>query len=132
MRESVLMFLQYLTGLLVVVFGSFHFLLISALAPSQNKGLYVYLPGTHTLIGGALSYTTVHQIYTSLLWGSIFELLLTFLVFHVFNGFRIVLSEQFAGPRSERIISYSLLVIGLAIFIYGSRTIVLMLAGGVF
>jgi succinate dehydrogenase/fumarate reductase cytochrome b subunit len=132
MRESQIMFLQYMTGLLVLVFGSFHFLLISFLAPTPDKVLYSYggTGYTHVLVGGTLYYTVVKAVYSTLIWGSIFELLLTVLVFHIFNGFRIILSEQFQGERTEKFITYSLLVLALIIFIWGSRTIVLMLSGG--
>ena len=132
MRESQIMFIQYLTGLLILVFGSFHFLLISALAPTTDKVLYsyTYLNGIRTLSGGTLYYSTVKAVYTSLMWGSVFELLLTFLVFHVFNGFRVILSEQFPGSKAEKIITYSVLIAAMIVFIWGSRTIVLMLNGG--
>jgi|GEM_PF-206204 succinate dehydrogenase hydrophobic anchor subunit len=132
MRESKVMFLQYMTGLLILVFGSFHVLLISFLAPTPDKILYQYanIAGGHTLIGGTLFYSTVKAVYSNLLWGSFFELLLTFLIYHIFNGFRIILSEQFPGSKSEKVITYSMLIIGLIIYIYGSRTIVLMLTGG--
>ncbi len=133
MRESRIMFIQYITGLLILVFGAFHFLAISALAPTSDKILYLY-NGTgvsHILIGGTLYYYNVKAIYTSLAWGSVFELLLTFLVFHVFNGFRVILSEQFSGERNEKIITYSLLVAALIVFIYGTNTIVAMLTGGI-
>lgn len=131
MKESRIMFLQYVTGLFILVLGTFHMLLLSVLAPTTTKVLYQYpSPTNHTLIGGTLYYTTVAAIYHTLLWGSIFELLLTFLVFHIFNGFRIILSEQFPGARSEKIIAYSMFIIGLFIFIWGSRTIVLMLIQG--
>jgi succinate dehydrogenase hydrophobic anchor subunit len=130
MRESKLMFLQYLTGLLILIFGTFHFLLLSYLAPTTNKVLYLYLGNTHQLIGGTLYYSTVKEIYTTLLWGAMFEAFLTVLVYHAFNGFRVILSEQFQGPRAEKIITYTMLVIALIIFIYGSRTIVVLLTGG--
>ncbi|MGC8645498.1 MAG: hypothetical protein ACP5UO_04430 [Thermoplasmata archaeon] len=130
MRESRLMFLQYLTGILILVFGTFHFLLLSYLAPTSNKILYLYLGNTHNLIGGTLYYSVVREIYTTLLWGAVFEALLTVLVYHAFNGFRVILTEQFQGPRAERIITYTMLVIALIIFIYGSRTIVVLLTGG--
>jgi succinate dehydrogenase hydrophobic anchor subunit len=126
------MFIQYMTGLLILVFGSFHFLLISALAPTTDKVLYsyTYLNGIRTLAGGTLYYSTVKAVYTSLMWGSVFELLLTFLVFHIFNGFRVILSEQFPGSKAEKIITYSVLIAAMIVFIWGSRTIVLMLNGG--
>lgn len=131
MRESKIMLLQYLTGLFILVLGTFHMLLLSVLAPTSNKVLYQYTsPTNHTLIGGTLYYSTVTAIYHTLLWGSIFELLLTFLVFHIFNGFRIILSEQFPGAKAEKVITYSMLILGLIIFIWGSRTIVLMLLQG--
>ncbi|MCL5408304.1 MAG: hypothetical protein M1518_02945 [Candidatus Thermoplasmatota archaeon] len=132
MRESQIMFIQYMTGLLILVFGSFHFLLISALAPTTDKVLYsyTYLNGIRTLAGGTLYYSTVKAVYTSLMWGSVFELLLTFLVFHIFNGFRVILSEQFPGSKAEKIITYSVLIAAMIVFIWGSRTIVLMLNGG--
>lgn len=132
MRESRIMFLQYMTGLLILVFGSMHFLAISALAPTSDKILYLYnsSSGAHTLIGGTLNYYSVKAVYTSLAWGSVFELLLTFLVFHIFNGFRVILSEQFPGGTSEKIITYSMLIAALIIFVYGSNTIVVMLNGG--
>ena len=132
MRESQLMFLQYLTGLLVVVFGSFHFLLLSVLSPSPDRILYIYnsTAGAHILGGGTLYYTWVREVYSSLLWGSVLELLLTFVVFHSFNGFRIILAEIFPGGRAERVITYALVIIALIVFIWGSRTVVLALNGG--
>ncbi len=132
MRESQIMFMQYLTGLLIVVFGSFHFLLISVLSPAPDKILYIYNSSTtaHALVGGTLFYANVKAVYTSLAWGSVLELLLTFLVFHVFNGFRTILSEQFPGGRAEKFITYSLLIIALIVFIWGSRTVVVALSGG--
>ena len=132
MRESQIMFLQYLTGILVLVFGSFHFLLISVLSPSPEKILYIYngANATHVLVGGTLYYTWVKAVYSSLIWGSVFELLLTFLVYHVFNGFRVILSELIPGGRAEKIITYALLVVALVVFIWGSRTVVISLAGG--
>ena len=132
MRESKLMFLQYMTGLLIVVFGSLHFLLLSALAPTPVKILYQYsgIAGTHTLVGGTLYYGTVVAIYKSLIWGAVFELLLTFLVYHIFNGFRVVLSEQFSGVTADKVITCSMFIIGLTVFIWGSGTVALMLNGG--
>ncbi|MEM0133837.1 MAG: hypothetical protein QXU18_01210 [Thermoplasmatales archaeon] len=132
MRESQIMFIQYLTGLLILVFGSFHFLLLSVLAPTPDKVLYIYnsTGGSHILVGGTLYYSVVKAIYGTLIWGAVFELLLTFLVFHAFNGFRVILSEQFHGSRADKIITYSMVIIALIVFIYGSRTIVLGLTGG--
>ncbi len=132
MRESQIMFLQYLTGLLIVVFGSFHFLLISVLSPAPDKILYIYNGSNiaHQLVGGTLFYANVKAVYTSVVWGYVLELLLTFLVFHVFNGFRTILSEQFPGGRAEKVITYSLFIIALIVFIWGSRTVVVALSGG--
>ncbi len=133
MKESKIMLIQYITGIFILVLGALHFLAISALAPTSDKVLYQYAnnsTSTHTLTGGTLYYTTVTAIYHTLFWGSIFELLLTFLVFHIFNGFRIILSEQFPGDRSEKAITYIMLVAGLIIFIWGSKTVVTMLLGG--
>ncbi|MEM0073619.1 MAG: hypothetical protein QW078_04410 [Thermoplasmatales archaeon] len=131
MKESKLMFLQYLTGILILIFGTFHFLLLSYLAPTPDKELYIYLGSTHTLIGGTLYYSVVKKIYTTLLWGAMFEAFLTVLVYHAFNGFRVILSEQFQGPTAEKIITYVMLIIGLIVFIWGTRTIVTFLVGGV-
>ncbi len=132
MRESQIMFLQYMTGLLILVFGSFHFLLISVLSPSPQKVLYIYsgINASHILVGGTLYYTWVKAVYSSLIWGSVFELLLTFLVYHVFNGFRVILSEIIPGGRAEKAITYILFIAGLIVFIWGTRTVVIGLGGG--
>ena len=131
MKESQIMLIQYLSGVLILVLGALHFLAISALAPTADKVLYYYKTGgVHNLTNGTLYYYNVTKIYTSLAWGSVFELLLTFLVFHIFNGFRIVLSEQFPGGRSEKIITYAMIIVALVVFVWGTRTIVLMLYGG--
>lgn len=124
MRETTIMLLQYLTGLLIIVFGGLHFLALSFLTPSPDKQLYVYQSATnHTLVGGALYYSYVLAIYKNAVWAAIFELLLTFVTFHAFNGFRIILSEQFSGPTASKVISYSMLLIGAIIFIWGTRTV---------
>lgn len=132
MKESSLMFMQYATGVLILILGAMHFLLISTLAPTADKVLYHYASsgGTHSLISGTLYYYTVKAVYSSVLWGAVFELLLVFLVYHIFNGFRVILSEQFNSAKSGIAITYTLLVIALIILIYGSRTIILMLSGG--
>ncbi|MFP3300130.1 MAG: hypothetical protein RXN92_03515 [Thermoplasmatales archaeon] len=130
MRESKIMFLQYLTGLLILVFGGLHFLALSFLTPSPDKQLYVYQSATnHTLVGGALYYNYVLDIYKNLAWAAVFELFLTVVTFHAFNGFRIILSEQFSGPTASKVISYSMLIIGLIVFIWGTRTILLAFLG---
>lgn len=130
MKETKLMFLQYLTGLLILVFGGLHLLALSFLSPSPDKQLYVYQSATnHTLVSGTLYYSYVLDIYKNVAWAAIFELFLTFVTFHAFNGFRIILSEQFSSPTATKIISYSMLIIGAFIFIWGTRTILLAILG---
>jgi hypothetical protein len=62
MKESQIMLIQYLTGVLILVLGALHFLAISALAPTKDKVLYHYgTTGVHNLTNGTLYTTTLRN-----------------------------------------------------------------------
>ncbi|BBE41795.1 Succinate dehydrogenase hydrophobic membrane anchor protein [Conexivisphaera calida] len=117
MRESTLMWIQYITGLGILVLGALHFASLTFLAP-----------GGYT---GALDYTTVISRYTDPLWAAALEAFLALLSYHVFNGFRIMLLELNQGSGWSKAVNVTMFLAALVVFLYGTRTIITFYLGGV-
>ncbi len=110
MRESRFMLLQYLTGAGILVLGAMHFALLSF---------------AYGGFGKALTFDTVNATY--LAYGLFFELLLVLLSFHIFNGFRKVLTEFRQGKLYETAVTWIMFLGGAATFLWGTRTILIFL-----
>jgi succinate dehydrogenase hydrophobic anchor subunit len=116
-RESRLMWLQYATGLVIFVLGALHFASLTFLEVAN--------------LDEALSFEMVAYRYTNLLWAGSLELFLLVLSYHIFNGFRVVLLELNQGRAWTTAVNTTMLLAGLTVFLYGTRTIVIFLLGGV-
>ncbi|HVP24088.1 MAG TPA: hypothetical protein VMS77_09290 [Conexivisphaerales archaeon] len=110
MKESRLMLLQYLTGAGILVLGASHFALLTL------------IPGG---FGSALGFSEVQGVY--LAYGLLFELFLTLLSYHVFNGFRKVLVELRQGKTYEMAVTWLVFLGGAATFLWGTRTILIFM-----
>jgi len=113
MKESTRMLLHYVTGLGIVVVGGIHL-------------FTVFLTGSYlqnlAFIGGAYS---VMAIYKNIIFAITLELLLLFVDYHALNGIRVILIEFHQGRAWERGVSWILLVTGILLLIYGTRTILI-------
>jgi len=107
------MLLHYVTGLGIVVVGGIHL-------------FTVFLTGSYlqnlAFIGGAYS---VMAIYKNIIFAITLELLLLFVDYHALNGIRVILIEFHQGRSWERGVSWVLLVTGILLLIYGTRTILI-------
>jgi succinate dehydrogenase / fumarate reductase membrane anchor subunit len=110
MKESMIMFLQYITGAGILILGAAHFALLTL----PTGGLPT-----------ALEFDSVKSIY--LAYGLIFELFLVLLSFHIFNGFRKILIELYQGKTYETAVAWLMLLGGGATFVWGTRTILIFL-----
>lgn len=110
MKESRLVLLQYLTGVGILILGAFHFALLSFAGGGYSN---------------ALAFASVMSAYLS--FGLIFELLLVFLTFHIFYGFRRILIELHQGKTYEKLATWAMILAGGATFAVGTRTILIFL-----
>lgn len=115
MRESTLMWLQYLTGLAILFLGALHYASLTFLGVSSYDE--------------ALTYEVVSSRYRDLFWALSLELFLITLCYHVFNGFRVMLLEIRQDRTWTRAVNLVMFLAGLAVFLYGTRTILLFLLG---
>ncbi|MFP3137663.1 MAG: succinate dehydrogenase [Nitrososphaeria archaeon] len=115
-RESTLMWIQYITGLGILVLGALHFASLTLLAPGGYPG--------------ALEYTTVISRYTDPLWAAALEAFLALLSYHVFNGFRVLLLELNQGSGWTKAVNVTMALAAIAAFLYGTRTILVFYLGG--
>ena len=116
MRESTLMWLQYITGLVILVLGALHFASLTFFGVSNYDQ--------------ALTYAVVASRYTNVLWAAALETFLAVLSYHVFNGFRVILLELRQDSAWTKAVNATMFLAGLVVFLYGTRTIALFLIGG--
>lgn len=113
MRESILMQLQYVTGIAALVLVALHLLMQGVLFPYST----------------ALSFEHVLSVYRGWIDGSMLEILLVVVVAHGFNGLRMILLEwRQSKAWTNWVNTGTLLAVGLAL-IYGTRTVVLAVSG---
>jgi len=113
MRESTRMLFHYITGLGIVIVGGIHLVTVFLTGP--------YLQNL-AFIGGPYS---VIAIYKTAIFAVTLELLLIFVDYHALNGIRVILIEFHQGKGWERGISWILVIAGLVLLIYGTRTILI-------
>lgn len=103
MRESVKMLLHYLTGVLIVVTGLIHLL-------ANNE------PNIGKLI--------TSNVYFYLANMAIF---LAALLYHAFNGVRVILIELVPDMCWTRLIGWAILLIGIATYVVGIQVLLIAL-----
>jgi len=107
------MLFHYITGLGIVIVGGIHL-------------FTVFLTGSYlqnlAFIGGPYS---VIEIYKNVIFAVTLELLLIFVDYHALNGIRVILIEFHQGRGWERGVSWILTIAGIALLVYGTRTILI-------
>jgi len=107
------MLLHYVTGLGIVIAGGVHLFTVFLTGP--------YLQNL-AFSGGAYS---VISVYRNIFLAATLEVLLLFVDYHALNGIRVILIEFHQGEAWERSVSWILLVTGILLLIYGTRTILI-------
>lgn len=113
MKESSKMLLHYVTGIGIVIAGGVHLFTVFLTGP--------YLQNL-AFSGGPYS---VIAVYRNLLLAVTLELLLIFVDYHALNGIRVILIEFHQGTNWERGVSWILMVTGILVLVYGTRTILI-------
>lgn len=104
MRESTKMFLHYLTGAVILITGAIHL-----------------------LANNVPSFAVVFRL--SELYPVNLGIFLAALLYHALNGLRVILIELIPGPCAGKAISWIMVLIGVAAYIYGLQVLLQLFAG---
>lgn len=115
MKESRIMLLQYATAVVALFLVAIHLLMQGVLVP----------------YGEALSFQQVLSIYRYWVDGALLETLLVIVLLHGFNGLRIILLEWRQTAHWSAWVNTGVVVAVILTVAYGTRTIILAMAGGV-
>jgi len=115
MKESRLMLIQYATAVVALVLVAVHLLMQGVLVPYDQ----------------ALSFQRVLSIYRYWVDGALLETLLVAVLLHGFNGLRIILLEWRQTAHWSPWVNTGTVVAIILSVAYGTRTILLAVAGGV-
>lgn len=110
LRESQIMKIHYLTGVLALFVVAIHILFRIGMGMSFEQSLEY-----HNVVAN------YHNIYYVILLESI----LVLISIHGFNGLRIILLELKQGPRWESTITILVLISMIGVIAYGTRTIII-------
>ncbi|MEM2237326.1 MAG: hypothetical protein QXR26_04235 [Candidatus Caldarchaeum sp.] len=113
MREKNLMLLHYITGLGIIIFGGIHLATVFLLSPYHASMEFDNNP------------FAVLSVYRNVLLAGSLEGLLILVTFHGFNGLRVILQELHQGKTYTRAVSLLLTIVGIAVVVYGTRTILI-------
>lgn len=108
LRESQIMKIHYLTGILALFVVAIH-IMFRLVMPFEQSLEY------HNVVAN------YHNIYYVILLESI----LVLISIHGFNGLRIILLELKQGPRWESTITILVLISMIGVIAYGTRTIII-------
>ncbi len=113
LRESQIIKIQYLTGILALVFVTVH-ILFRLIMPFEQS----------------LEYHTVIANYHNIFYVFVLESILVLISIHGFNGLRVILIElkQTRKPWWDPTITIVVLIAMISVVVYGTRTIII--AGG--
>jgi succinate dehydrogenase / fumarate reductase membrane anchor subunit len=115
MKESKLMLLQYATAIAALVLVGLHLLMQGVLIPYAQ----------------AISFQRVLYVYRDWVTGSLLETLLVVVLLHGFNGLRMILLEWRQSARWSGTVNASIVLAVMLSIAYGTKTILLAIAGGV-
>ncbi len=113
MKEKNIMLLHYITGLAIIIAGGIHLATVFLVSPYHLSMEFDNHP------------FAVLSVYRNLLLAGSLEALLILVTFHGFNGLRIILQELYQGKTYSKLVTLLLTVIGLAVVVYGTRTILI-------
>ncbi len=108
LRESQIMKIHYLTGIVSLFVVAIH-ILFRLIMPFDQS----------------LAYQNVISNYHDIFYAILLESILVLISIHGFNGLRIILMEIRQSPRWDSIITILVLISMIGIISYGTRTIVI-------
>lgn len=109
MRESSVMLLHYVTGVLIIALVAIH-LIMRVILPFEES----------------IQYGNIVLNYRNVLYTAVLQLLLVTVAVHGFNGLRVVLLELRQGTTWERAVNWFVLLVGVAFVALGTNTIVVV------
>ena len=120
MRNTYLRLLQLVTGVLVAVLLGIHLVIMHLDAILGFFGVDVTDPTSWQAMIGRASQG---------IWAGLYIALLAFVLYHALYGLRGVILEVTTSAKTERIITWSFIIIGIIAFIWGSYVPVALLSG---
>ncbi len=112
-REARIMFLHYITGIVILVAGGIHLWTVFLTAPIEENLSFDNSP------------FAVLNVYRNWVLAGSLEALLIAVAFHGFNGLRVILLELHQGKAWTRTVNLAVSVVAVAVTIYGTRTILI-------
>ncbi len=112
-RSFWLWFLQRVTSIGLIVVLLFHMVVLHYIDPSQE----ITLADTRVRL-------------QSILFVVVDSLLLGFALFHGLNGVRNVAYDYFPKPRTRKVISWTLMIVGVAVLVWGAFVLIKLIFPG--
>jgi len=119
MRNTYLWFVQLVTGVLIAVLLSIHMVLMHLDAILGFFGINVNDPTSwHSMI----------QRSNQAIWASLYIALLVVVLYHALNGLRNIILELTPSVRTERIVTWAIIVFGIIVFVWSSYVPIALLS----
>ncbi len=120
MRTTRLQLLQMLAGVMIAILLGTHMVVLHLDSILGLFGVDVTGPTSwESMIGRA----------SQVIWAALYIALLAFVLYHALYGLRGIILEVTTSARTERVVTWSCIVIGIIAFIWGSYVPVALLSG---
>ncbi len=110
-RYTYLWLWQLITGVLIAVLLGIHMVM---------QHLDKILPFFGVDLGDPTSWNSMIERSGQAIWAGVYVALLAVLLYHGLNGLRNVILELTTSPRTERTITWTIVVAGILIFLWAS------------
>ncbi len=119
MRNSYLWLAQLVTGVLIAITLGIHM-------------VWMHLDTILNFLGVELSdptsWTSMIQRSKEVIWVMLYTMLLSFVLYHALYGLRNIIVELTPSSRVKRIITWSIIILGIVAFAWGSCVPLLLLS----
>ncbi len=119
MRNTYLWFVQLVTGVLIAMLLGIHMVLMHLDAILGFFGVNVNDP---------TSWESMTERSREVIWAGLYIALLAVVLYHALNGLRNVILELTPSVRTERIVTWAIIVFGVIVFIWGSYVPIALLS----
>jgi succinate dehydrogenase hydrophobic anchor subunit len=119
MRNTYLWFVQLVTGVLIAVLLGIHMVLMHLDAVLGFFGV----DATEVT-----SWESMIQRSNQAIWASLYIALLAVVLYHALNGLRNIILELTPSVRTERIVTWAIIVFGVIVFIWSSYVPIALLS----
>jgi len=119
MRNTYLWFIQLITGVLIAVFLGLHMIVMH---------LDAILGFFRIDVTDSTSWTSMIERSRQTMWAGIYIALLAFVLYHALNGLRNIILELSPSAKTERIITWVIIAVGIVAFVWGSYVPVALLS----